>query len=429
MQFSKMPPSRQWIRWVGIGVVAALALVGCGSSSKSSSSSTTAGGAGTTAGVTVTTAAGSAATGTPYALGVISSDTGPTGSSTDVSTTVHDWVNYTNSHGGIGGHPVKLIYFDDKTNTAQAAVAAQSLIADHVLAIMDSSFVNNAFQKAVDAAKIPVLSLTGSGQSFLYTADPNFFANSTTVLATVYSQPYTAKQAGAKTYALLYCSEDPNCAQAVPLTKFYGQSIGINVNYTAAVSAAAPNYTAQCLAAKSAGSQAMFIAAADAPSIGRIAADCAAQGYNPFQITASGTVPDSFLTKPGFDKDNVVGSVNTFPYFLNTTPATQLFHQVMGSYLTKSQRPTVVAAAWTGMELFATVAANAGSTPTTQAIYNGLYALNGSTLGGLAPPLTFKAGQANNVNCFYEVRSSNGKYTAPNGDTATCVNPPKLPSS
>jgi branched-chain amino acid transport system substrate-binding protein len=366
----------------------------------------------------------SPATGTPYPIGVISSDSGVGGSSTDISTTVHDWVNYTNGHGGINGHPVKLTYFNDNDNAGQAASDANTLVADHVMAIMDASFVNNAFQKTVDAAKIPVLSLTGSGQSTLYFTDPNFFPNSTTVLANIYAQVYAAKYAGAKTYALLYCAEDPNCAQAVPLTKVYAKAQGVDVNYTAAFSASAPNYLAQCLAAKGAGSQAMFIAGSSTPAIESVGSNCASQGYTPIQITASGTVPDSFLTKSGFNKNNVYGEVNTFPYFLDTTPATKLFHQVMGNYLPTAQRPTVVAAVWTGMELFATTAANAGNSATPQPVYNGLYALNGSTLGGLAPPLTFKPNQPNIINCFYLVRSQDGKYIAPNGDQATCVNPP-----
>jgi branched-chain amino acid transport system substrate-binding protein len=360
---------------------------------------------------------------------VISSDSGVGGSSADVSTTVHNWVDYTNSHGGINGHPVKLMYNDDGDNAAKAAAAAASLISSHVLAIMDASFVNNAFQKSVDAARIPVLSLTGSGQSTLYFTDPNFFPNSTTVLANLYAQVYAAKYAGAKTYALLYCAEDPNCAQAVPLTKVYAKAQGVDVNYTASISAGAPNYTAQCLSAKSAPSAAMFIAASNAPAIERVANDCATQDYTPIQITASGTVPDSALTKPGFNKNNVYGEVNTFPYFLNTTSATQLFHQVMDSYLAKAQRPTVVAAAWTGMELFATAAAKAGNSPTAQSMYSGLYALNASTLGGLAPPLTYKVGQPANINCFFLIRSQDGKYIAPNGDSATCVTLPKLPGT
>jgi branched-chain amino acid transport system substrate-binding protein len=422
---------RKW-RWFAAAGILALVATACSSSGKSStpttSSSAGSGSPATTAGSTATTggsATTSPATGTPYKIGAISSDSGPAGTYTDISVTVHNWVSYTNSHGGINGHPVNLTYYNDQSNPALALSDAETLINDHVLAIMDASFVNNAFEKQVDAAKIPVISLDGSGQSFLYVSDPNFFADSTTVLGIIYSQLYSAHYAGSKTYALIYCAENPNCAQAVPVSKAYAPPNQVQITYTGSVSASAPNYTAQCLAAKASGATAMFLAAASSSAIERVAANCASQGYTPVQITASGTVPDAALSMPGFS--NVVGTVNTFPYFLTTTPATQLFHQVMDSYLSTAQRPTVVAAVWTGMAEFGTVSANAGSSPTPQAIYTGLYSLNGSTIGGLAPPLTFKQGQPNQINSFYQIKSSNGKYVAINGDQPTCVNPPTLP--
>lgn len=410
-------------RVLALAGTVALVASACGSSHHAATTTSTTAGSTGTIGSAGTVAPGTQGTGTPYTVGVISSDSGAAGTTADISTTVHNWVTYTNSHGGINGHPVKLVYFDDQDSSANAAADASTLIQDHVLAVMDSSFVNNAFEKAVDAAKIPVISLTGSGQSFLYLTDANFFADSTTVLATVYAQPYTAKLAGATSIAYLYCAEDPNCAQAVPLAKADAKSLGVNLNYSAAISSAAPNYTAQCLAAKAAGSQAMFIAAASPAAIARVAANCASQGYNPIQVTASGTIADSFLTQPGFGQ--VIGEVNTFPVFLNSSPATQVFHQVMDSYLPKALRPVTVSAAWTGMELFKAAAVNAGDSPTAQSIYTGLYGVNG-TLGGLAPTLSFKQGQPNPVNCFYEVKSQGGKYTAPNGDTPTCVTPPPI---
>lgn len=367
-----------------------------------------------------------AASGAAYPLGVISSDSGSFGANTDTPTTVHDWVNYTNSHGGINGHPIKLYYFDDGDNAATALQDAQSLVQnDHVLAIMDGSFVDSAFQKYVDQAKVPVLSLDGSGKSFLFVTDPNFFADSSTVLVIPYSAAYATKFAGGKSLAYVYCSEDPGCGQSLPLIKVDAPAVGVKLSYTAEISISAPNYTAQCLAAKASGAAAVFVVTASPVEIERFAANCASQNYNPIEITASGSVPDNARTLPGFA--HVIGESNTFPSFLDTTPATKFFHKVMAKYLPHEQRGSEVAAVWTGMELFNAVAAKAGVDPTPQAIYTGLYALDGSTLGGLAPPLTFKAGQPNPVSCFYLVESTNGRQTAPKGDHPVCVTPPALP--
>lgn len=45
-------------------------------------------------------------------------------------------VSYINGQGGINGHPVKAITIDDQGNAADAAVAANQLVADHVVAIV-----------------------------------------------------------------------------------------------------------------------------------------------------------------------------------------------------------------------------------------------------------------------------------------------------
>jgi branched-chain amino acid transport system substrate-binding protein len=210
--------------------------------------------------------------------------------------------------------------------------------------------------------------------------------------------------------------------QSVPAIKAAGPAVKIKVPYTTEISVSAPNYTAQCLAAKSSGAEALFVVTANPVEIERVAADCARQGYTPIEITAGGSVSDSARTLPGFD--HIIGSTNTFPPFLDSTAATRLFHAVMGSYLSHAQRDDEVGAVWTGMELMAAAAANAGDSATPQSVYQGLYALDGSTLGGLAPPLSFKAGQPNPINCFYLVESTHGRWTAPKGDTPVCATPP-----
>ena len=45
----------------------------------------------------------------------------------------------------------------------------------------------------------------------------------------------------------------------MPLIKTAGQSVGVPVVYSASIAATAPNYTAQCVAAKQAGVSAIFI--------------------------------------------------------------------------------------------------------------------------------------------------------------------------
>src|SRR6185312_9454835 len=100
----------------------------------------------------------------------------------------------------------------------------------------------------------------------------------------IYSSIATAKQAGAKKIAVIYCSESPTCAASLPGLKSAGKALGVPVVYSAGVSATAPNYTAQCLAAKQAGADALFIGDGT-NTIDRIATNCTQQGYKPTYIT------------------------------------------------------------------------------------------------------------------------------------------------
>ena len=50
----------------------------------------------------------------------------------------------------------------------------------------------------------------------------------------------------------------------------------------------------------------------------------------------------------------------------------------------------------------------------------GLDTIKGNTLDGMAPPLTFKAGQVHDVNCWFTARVENGVPTLVNGGQVTC---------
>jgi branched-chain amino acid transport system substrate-binding protein len=79
--------------------------------------------------------------------------------------------------------------------------------------------------------------------------------------------------------------------------------------------------------------------------------------------------------------------------------------------------------AWAGGMLFAAAAkaANLGDNATAAQVYTGLYALQGDTLGGLAPPLTFHQGQPTSVNCWFYSVINNHQFTSPYGTAPTCA--------
>ena len=365
---------------------------------------------------------GSNLSGPKVVFGVIASQSG-TGvtQNSDISTAAKDWQDYINAHGGIGGDPVDVIVKDDNNNAATALQDAQELIQnDHAIAIGDASFTATSFEKYVDSAKVPVISLGGASASILYLTDKNFFTNMTTIPGAIYAYAKTAQIAGAKSFGLLYCSESPTCAESVPLFKGAVQGVGLSFGYSAEVSASTPNYTAVCLAAKTAGVDALAVVSADQQENQHIYDNCATQNYKPIVLNNGSTFGPSTLT------DSNIPVQWQFTPTLSpnaSSPATATFRSAMGSYLSSASVLQNVMNAWVGLEVFG-AAANAGltsgATPTAAAIYNGLYSLKGFTAGGLTGPLTFNSATPTQSNCFFLSKLDHGAFSTPNGTAPIC---------
>ena len=97
------------------------------------------------------------------------------------------------------------------------------------------------------------------------------------------------KQAGAKKFGQIYCAEAVQCQEAVPLIKAAGAKIGLDDVFNAQILATAPNYLAQCVAARQNQVQAVFIGDG-APIIAKVGEDCAKQGYTPTYVIEGNSV-------------------------------------------------------------------------------------------------------------------------------------------
>jgi branched-chain amino acid transport system substrate-binding protein len=411
-------PKRVYFIGLALASASTLAITAC-SSSTSSGSTPSSPASSSSSSSPAAAAAASGTAGAPLVFGVIASDSGPTGTTSDVPTTASDWASYVNAHGGIAGHPVQVVVENDGDSAATALQDAQDLIQNkHAIAIGDASFTDTAFEKYVDSAKVPVISLTQGDATFTYVTDPNFFSNEATVPVGIWAQSKVAQLSGATKYGFMYCSEVAACAQSIPLEKADAASVGISLAYTGSFSASAPNYTAQCLTAKQDGVQALFVAGANTASNQRVLDDCASQSYKPTAVAAVGTLGTATAKDPQIPVQ--WGYTGTLPWFVKNS-ATTTFDQVMGGYLPSATTPATVMGTWTGLQLFAAAAAHVGATPTAQDIYTGLYALDGNNLGGLTSPLTFKSGQPHPVNCVFVYEIKNGSYSTPEGTAPVCT--------
>jgi branched-chain amino acid transport system substrate-binding protein len=366
-----------------------------------------------------------AATKAPINVGYICSCTSPQASSVVTNRSAYEaYVDWTNAHGGIDGHQIKLFLADDSANPATSSADVHTFVTqDHVVAIVSLAGSPSAWDKYVDGLHIPVVGADGSPIDF-YT-DPNFFFPGQTDDSLPAAVAIAAKKVGSTNFGVMYCAESPSCQELVAPLEAIGPKYGVKLAYNTQISFSAPSYAAECLAAKQAGVKALFIG--DAVTIVEsVAKDCAAQGYNPTIIASDGAVGVGFTSTPGLS-NNLLAFEPQIPFNVTNTPATKAmvsaFKKYQPSLMSSPNYNGEVDEAWTsGLLLAAGVeAGHPGNTITSAEILKGLHSLKGDTLGGMAPPLTFHAGKANTVDCWFWMTTKNGKFTEKYGLTPSCA--------
>jgi branched-chain amino acid transport system substrate-binding protein len=383
-------------------------------------------------GVAATAAAGSAGAATssaPIKIGLVCSCTGPlSGSVVDVPPAYKAWVSSVNASGGINGHKIDLITKDDASNpTTSVAIVHTFVTADHVVAIVDATTNDATWATYVQQQNVPVVGMDTSSEPYFTNSD--FYPEGQTEDSLFSGIIQAVKQAGGPgtKFALFYCAEAVQCQEGVAPLQAAAKGIGESVVASLEVSASAPSYTAQCLAAKQAGATVIFTA--DSQQVDeKIIQDCYAQGYKPKVVIDGEVLLPSFTTTPGIDQATYF-TVPNFPYFV-TTPAIKVMNKAFDKYAPGLRKDVNYGEfsmeAWVAGEMFGAAAiaghlgAN-GKAPTAAAEITGLDSLNGTTLGGLVPPLHFVAGKPHPIDCWYWAVLKNGKYSTPLGLKPACA--------
>lgn len=138
-----------------LAVVAALSLAACGSSSSSSSGSAS----------STSTASNAAAT-TPASkstilIGLVTPGAGsPVFDTQAVAADDEAFIRAINAQGGLGGHPLKLDYCNDKNDPNQTITCAQKMVSDHVVMLAGGNLLNGAqLATIMNKAGIPEVGL------------------------------------------------------------------------------------------------------------------------------------------------------------------------------------------------------------------------------------------------------------------------------
>jgi branched-chain amino acid transport system substrate-binding protein len=403
------------------GAAAACTITACSSGSASLANSPASSG---TSPSGASASSGAAASGTPIAIGSIGTYSGPLGSNTSrMGEVIKAWASWTNAHGGVDGHPVNLTVFDDGGNATTAITDVKRLITqDKVVAIVaDMSFSDASWAPIAQQAGVPVIG--GQTERAPFVTNPDFFSSGAGAAAESYGEMALAKANGAKV-ATVYCAEDPVCKGAAQANQILGKGVGTGVAYSGFVAAASPDYTATCQSIQSSGAQSLVLGLASSTLISMVKT-CQQQGVTAPMIlggvTGTQAVVQSPVTKDFLDSDNV------FPFFDDSTPATRAFQDAMKQYVPDlgDQTGPLPAYVWTAGQLFkAAVEASKASVVTPESVKAGIYALPaGTTLDGLAPPLTFTKGSSRPtpVNCYFVWGNKGGQLYEPQGIKPSCA--------
>jgi branched-chain amino acid transport system substrate-binding protein len=368
-----------------------------------------------------------AASSSPIKIGLVCGCTGPLAPAVvDVPPIYEAWADSVNAAGGINGHKIDIIYKDDESNPTTSTTIVHTFIeSDHVVAIVDASNNDAVWATYVQQQKVPVVGMDTSAEP--YYTNPDFYPEGQTEDSLFSGIIQAVKQAGATKFALFYCAEAVQCQEGIAPLQSAAKGAGLSVVSTEEVSASAPNYTAQCLAAQQAGATAIFTA--DAQTVDeKIVQDCYAQGYKPKVVIDGEILLPSLTTTPAINQDTYF-TVPNFPYFVNT-PAIEAMNKALDKYAPGVRKNVnygeLPMETWVAGKMFQAAAAAGklgadGKAPTSAELVKGLDSLKGTTLGGLAPALTFTAGKPHPVDCWYYALLKKGKYTTPLGLKPTCA--------
>jgi branched-chain amino acid transport system substrate-binding protein len=333
---------------------------------------------------------------------------------------IQAWGKWVNAHGGLNGHPVQITTADDGGDPSRNLQLTRNMVENQGVIAFVGNIVPLSLagsQSYLEQSGIP--SVGGDLANMLWWGSPIFFPQGGTVVGGTDGSAVVAVQRGGPNVALLYCGEAAGCFSARDEFKNgAAERAGGHLVYSAQVSLAQPNFTSECLQMSSKHVQAAVIAA-DGNSLSRVARDCKQQGFTPRWVTFGIALVTSIASDPNLE--GMVGVSNVFPWFLTSGPASA-YGQAMATYAGNVTTSGAAADVWSAGVLLqdASKSLPAGTVKSSD-VLNGLYSLQGDTLGGLGPPLTFHRGQpAPLIPCYVTIDMHGGHFGAPNGVNESC---------
>lgn len=357
-------------------------------------------------------------TGDPIVIGTVGGFSGNQAGSQGLLDDVQQvWADHINHNGGINGHPVKLVVKDDANDPAKALQAVKELVEEeHVVAIVGhQSLVSSAWIDYATEKNVPIVG--GPPVEATSMSSPIVFPIGANVPTMIAGQFVRMKEAWLSKMGITYCAESPVCASLEPLAKGIASVVApdLEVAYAAKISATQPSYSAECLAAKKAGVDALF-PGVQAPAVIALADGCSQVGFDPREVAQMTVFSKSSLESSALDGSTLVSPTVNYLDESNPTVKEMLdaVRATEESMLDNPQFTVNTIWPWMSSELFkkAAEAVNLSPTSTSADVFKGIYALKDETLGGAMPPTTYAKGQPTFVSCWYDMSVKDGAYVS-----------------
>jgi len=360
----------------------------------------------------------------PVNIGSICECSGPAGASIGAGIASNQLVvKYINDNGGLNGHPIKLFVADSNSDPNRYFALLKQMVEENkVIAFVGqmAPLTINAGDKYLREKGIPVVG--GDGAHGLWFQSPVLYFPGPSYTTQAVATAKLAVALNTPKVAMFYCAEAQPCQvgrDALHSKLKDEKAPQAEIVYEAKVSLAQPDFSAECLQAKSKGAQAVIVFV-DAAAASRATRSCIQQGFKPQWLTSP-------LTSAHADDPNNDGMANpvaVFPWFLEETPAQKLFHDVIRKYnpsLTVNATTSVV---WVAGQMLLYASKNLpADNPTAADIAAGMATIKNNTFDGMVPdPVTFTAGQPSPDHlCYFVVQIKNGGYSTPLGTKPQCL--------
>lgn len=326
------------------------------------------------------------------------------------------WAKWINQRGGLGGHKVTLLVYDDAGDPARHSAQVKEAVERRgAIAFLSNAeaVTGHSGVSYITSKRVPVVGMSGGENwavdSPMYFPQKSFGPGLYRLFPRTFAPALVPK--GITKWGSIVCVEAQGCKDVARIFAEEAGRLGYKVVYEAQSSIAQPDFTAECLAARNAGVQAMLVNL-DQSSVERFAAACSRQGYRPQYLIPSPALADRL--KDNAQLDGAVSVTDVFPWFIRGTPAIDEYHAAMKSDGANVPPGLAPVAGWVSGKLLEVVAANLAEPPTSAQILAGLWKIKNDTLGGLTAPLTFTENQATQpYACGALVTTRNGAWVAP----------------